>query len=114
MTKSRFEVVVKSYGGKNLDEINKKTKRRPIIAAAIASRLIKTKTPHVKNRRCQCKNYQREVERSASVVACSYAGIRKVCMKGVGLSSVGGRGWTRGLNRQSEEGGWGGLRAVKH
>ena len=39
-TKSRFELVVTSYGrNKNLDEI-KKTKRRPIIAPAIAVRLL--------------------------------------------------------------------------
>ena len=38
--KSRFEVLVTSYGrNKNSDEI-KKTKRRPIIAPAIAVRLI--------------------------------------------------------------------------
>ena len=50
-TKSRFEVIVTSYGGnKNRDD--EKTKRRLIIAPAIAERLLKTlkikvKLPHV-------------------------------------------------------------------
>ena len=43
-TKSRFEVIVTSYGRiKNRDnEIIKKNKRRPIIAPAIAVRLLIT------------------------------------------------------------------------
>ena len=55
-TKSRFEVVVTSYGcKKNRDDEIKKIKRRPIIASAIASRLLIKKINQCQNAACEHK-----------------------------------------------------------